>query len=118
MEGPSSTPEVVVIGGGPAGSVASTVLADAGHRLVVLETARAHGADVREAHAVTAVETGGPTPVVHVERAGGVRLTLAPRFVIDASGQTALIGRAKRLRRFDEFFKNLAIFGYFLGADR
>src|SRR5438093_991817 len=40
MEGPSSTPEVVVIGGGPAGSVASTVLADAGHRVVVLERER------------------------------------------------------------------------------
>src|SRR5207244_6832775 len=40
MEDPSSTPEVVVIGGGPAGSVASTVLADAGHRVVVLERER------------------------------------------------------------------------------
>ncbi|TMB42651.1 MAG: NAD(P)/FAD-dependent oxidoreductase [Deltaproteobacteria bacterium] len=198
MEGPSSTPEVVVIGGGPAGSVASTVLADAGHRVVVLErerfpryhvgesllsatlpildaigatpaierhgflrkpggtflwgrqaepwsfwfredpggrphafhvlrsefdqllveNARTRGADVLEAHTVTAVETGGPTPVVSVERAGGMRLTLTPRFVIDASGQTALIGRAERLRRFDEFFKNLAIFGYFRGAER
>src|SRR5436305_15176165 len=40
MEGPSSTPEVVVIGGGPAGSLASTVLADAGHRVVVRERER------------------------------------------------------------------------------
>src|SRR2546428_5491431 len=40
MAGPASTPEVVVIGGGPAGSVASTVLADAGHRVTVLERER------------------------------------------------------------------------------
>src|SRR5438093_11145836 len=40
MEGPSSTPEVVVIGGGPAGSVASTVLAVSCHRVVVLERER------------------------------------------------------------------------------
>jgi halogenation protein CepH len=38
--------------------------------------------------------------------------------VVDASGQAAVVGRARRLRRFNEFFKNLAIFGYFRGAER
>src|SRR5207253_74858 len=42
----------------------------------------------------------------------------APRFVIDASGQAAVIGRARGFRQFDDFFKNLAIFGYFRGAER
>src|SRR5437016_4918040 len=198
MEGPSSTPEVVVIGGGPAGSVASTVLADAGHRVVVLErerfpryhigesllsatlpildaigatpaierhgflrkpggtfqwgrrrepwsfcfhedpggrpyafqvvraefdqllldNARAHGAEVREAHAVTGVETEGGGPVVHARSASGATLRLTPRFVVDASGQGAVIGRARGIRRFNDFFKNLAIFGYFADAER
>jgi halogenation protein CepH len=36
--------------------------------------------------------------------------------VIDASGQQALLGRRDGLRQFNPFFKNLAIFGYFTGA--
>ena len=192
------SPDIVVIGGGPAGSVAATLLADAGHRVLVLErerfpryhigesllsatlpildaigatplterhgflrkpggtfqwgrqrepwsfffredpggrphayqvvraefdkllldNARDHGADVREEHAVTAVDTDGPTPVVHARAEGGAELRLSPRFVVDASGQAALIGRARGFRRFNEFFKNLAVFGYFRGAER
>jgi halogenation protein CepH len=192
------SPDVVVVGGGPAGSVAATLLATTGHRTVVLErerfpryhigesllsatlpildaigatpliehhgflrkpggtfqwgrsqepwsfwfredpggrphafqvvraqfdkilldNARAHGADVREEHSVSRVDTSGPTPVVYGRRADGGEFRLAPRFLIDASGQTALIGRAAGFRRFNEFFKNLAVFGYFRDAER
>jgi halogenation protein CepH len=194
----SRRPDVVVIGGGPAGSVAATLLADVGHEVVVLErerfpryhigesllsatlpildavgatplierhgflrkpggtfqwgrsrdpwsfwfredpggrpyafqvvraefdqilleNARAHGADVREEHTVTAVDTWGPAPIVEGHRVDGRPFRLAPRFLVDASGQNAVIGRAHGLRRFNEFFKNLAIFGYFRGAER
>jgi len=198
MTGGACTPDVAVIGGGPAGSVAATLLADAGHRVALLEperfpryhigesllsatlpildaigvtpaierhgflrkpggtflwgrqrepwsfwfredpggrphafqvvraefdqilldNARAHGAEVCEEHAVTAVETEGPARVLQVRQRRGTVRCIRPRFVVDASGQAAVIGRARGLRRFDDFFKNLAIFGYFRDAER
>jgi hypothetical protein len=38
--------------------------------------------------------------------------------VIDASGQQALVANALGLREWDEFFRNLAVYGYFRDADR
>jgi halogenation protein CepH len=196
--GPTPSPDVAIVGGGPAGSVAAALLAGAGLRVVVLErerfpryhigesllsatmpileaagalprieahgflrkpggtfqwgrqaepwsfwfredpggrphafqvvraefdqlllqNARDQGAEVHEEHAVEAIDDDGPSPVVRGVAAGGRAFTLRPRFLIDASGQRALIGTRRGLRRFNDFFKNLAIFGYWRDAER
>ena len=196
---PDLTTDVLVIGGGPGGSTAATMLARQGHRVVLLErerfprehigesllpasipvleelgvlpaiqragflpkwgatmvwgkentpwswyfretnqkyphayqvwrphfdqlllaNSRAHGVDVREGHTVREVlfEDG---------RARGVRFTVDgagehvahARFIVDASGQSALLGRQLDVRRWDPLFQNLAVYGYFVGARR
>ena len=67
---------------------------------------------------MTRAELENDAPVVHARRASGGERTLTPAFLIDASGQQALIGRAQNLRRLNPFFRNLAVFGYFRNAER
>ena len=86
---------------------------------LLLENSRARGVEVREGHQVV--------ELLHADgRAAGVRYrsdaghdgTAGARFVVDASGQAALLGRRLGLRRWDPFFRNLAVYGYVTGADR
>jgi FAD-dependent halogenase len=189
--------DVAVIGGGPAGSTAASLLARAGHRVVVFERERfpryhigesllsaslpilahlgvlpevehhgfikkpggtflwgskgepwsfwfredpggfahayhvlrsefdaillrhsAHqGADVLEELTVESIEGEGPFRV-GARAADGSAVVVDARFVIDASGQQAFLGRRERLREYNPFFKNLAIWSYFADAAR
>jgi flavin-dependent dehydrogenase len=84
---------------------------------LLLENSRAAGVDVREGHRVLEVlfESGTLTGVTF-ETLDGARGHAAARFVVDASGQNAFLARKLRLRRWDSFFRNLAVYGYFEGA--
>jgi halogenation protein CepH len=55
---------------------------------------------------------------VRATDAGGMPVEFDAEYLIDASGQDAFLGRREELRRFNPFFKNLAVFGYFTGAQR
>ena len=85
---------------------------------LLLRHAAALGAEVREAHRVETVAfADGINRVVALDEHGATVEAAAP-WVIDASGQQALLGRRDQLRQFDPFFKNLAVFSYFEGAER
>ena len=84
---------------------------------LLLQNSRSHGVDVREGHQVVGVLFEG-------SRASGVRYrtddgnlgTIRASFVVDASGQGGLLARELDLRRWDPFFQNLAVYGYYSGA--
>ena len=64
---------------------------------------------------------GGPESAVSEVRYftdSGQERTVRADFVVDASGQGALLGRQLGLRRWDESFRNLAVYAYYAGAKR
>ncbi len=87
---------------------------------ILLNNARRVGADVRERCMVSGV-TGDDERVRGVrysDAAGNERQVLA-RFVVDASGnRSRLFQHAGGSRHYSEFFRSLALFGYFLGGRR
>lgn len=95
---------------------------------LLLDNARACGVDVRGGHQVTAVDfcDGEFSQIqnaaeVHYRaqhgRAGdGWEGVVHARFVVDASGSSALLSRQLGLRSWDPFFQNLAVYGYFTGG--
>ena len=86
---------------------------------LLLENSRAHGVDVREGYNVTEVlfDDGKAVGVRYTANGGSDRVARAS-FIVDASGQSALLGHRLQLRRWDSFFQNLAVYGYFEGAKR
>ena len=85
---------------------------------ILLKNARALGVDVREGCRVGSVEWGekDSTAVLHYVSDTAGQQNLAARFVVDASGQAALLAQQSGTRRWDSFFQNLAVYAYFEGA--
>src|SRR5215469_11249411 len=87
---------------------------------ILLDHARHTGVDVREQHTVTDV-------IADEDRVRGVRYTdsdanpgaISARYVVDASGNmSGIYQRAGATRQYSEFFRSLALFGYFEGGKR
>ena len=86
---------------------------------ILLDNSRKAGVDVREGHRVTQVIfDDGRAVGVRYESAKGESKEIPASFVVDASGQGGLIARQLALRQWDPFFRNLAVYGYFAGAQR
>ena len=85
---------------------------------LLLQHAAGLGVDVREAHRVETIRFDGVGNRVTAFDADGAGCEAEAPWIIDASGQQALVGRRDGLRRFDPFFKNLAVFGYYEDAER
>lgn len=86
---------------------------------LLLRNAAHKGVDVREQHAVKDLlfESGRVCGVEFVDAGGNVRKANA-KYVIDASGHQSHVYKTVGERIYSNFFQNLALFGYYEGAER
>ncbi|MGP3960001.1 tryptophan 7-halogenase [Nonomuraea sp. 3N208] len=88
---------------------------------LLLNNARRRGAEVREECAVTAVIEGeeGRAAGVRYTAADGAEHEVRAQFVVDASGnRSRLHSKVGGERKYSDFFRSLALFGYFEGGKR
>jgi FAD-dependent halogenase len=87
---------------------------------ILLDNARDKGVEVRERCLVSDVlDDGARVRGVTYTDAEGARHRVSARYVVDASGNTSRIHRSVGgTREYSEFFRSLALFGYFEGGRR
>jgi FAD-dependent halogenase len=87
---------------------------------ILLDHARHLGVDVREQHAVSdVIDDGDRIRGVSYTDPSGNAGTIRARYVVDASGnKSSIYQRAGASRQYSEFFRSLALFGYFEGGKR
>jgi halogenation protein CepH len=87
---------------------------------ILLDNARRVGVDVRETCSVSdIIEDGGQVQGVRYSDAQGESRQALAKYVVDASGNKSRIYMAVGgERQYSEFFRNLALFGYFTDGKR
>ena len=86
---------------------------------ILLDNARSLGVHVREGCAVTGpILDGDCVTGVRYRTRDGSTASIHANWTIDASGQSAVLGRSLDLRQWDPYFRNMAVYAYFQGASR
>jgi flavin-dependent dehydrogenase len=85
---------------------------------LLLRVAARRGARVFQEAVVRSVELGGAYQTVHVgDLFAGDEGKIRCRFVIDASGQSAVLANQLRIREFDRDLRFMSVWGYFSDSD-
>ena len=87
---------------------------------ILLRNARAKGVIVKQGCQATEIvfEAGRAVAVRYRARTSGAARTAPCSYVVDASGQRGVLRDRIGTREDDQFFRNLAVFGYYRGGGR
>ncbi|MEU9856980.1 chloramphenicol-biosynthetic FADH2-dependent halogenase CmlS [Streptomyces sp. NPDC047974] len=84
---------------------------------LLVDEVRERGVTVHESTPVTNVDISAADSVTLTVRQGEESRTVVSDFVIDASGSHSPLARQLKIRRYDEFYKNFAVWSYFKKPD-
>ena len=87
---------------------------------LLFEHARANGVDARDGVRVKTIALGADGRPERFEAiaADGAKLTVRPRYVVDASGRDTFLGSKLKLKRKSRKHQSAAIFSHFRGVER
>lgn len=86
---------------------------------ILLDNARRNGVDVREEHqAIALIRESDRVKGVRFKDAAGNERTASAKYVVLASGNTDVLHKRIGERVYSDFFRNIALFGYFEGGKR
>lgn len=85
---------------------------------LLIERARAVGVQVLEAARVEAIEFGADGIRASARRSDGEALSIAARYVIDATGRDTFLGNKLRLKRRHRRHQSAALYAHFTGVRR
>ena len=87
---------------------------------ILLRNAARSGVNVRENTRATQVhfDDGGRATAVTVQPDSNAPETIEADWIVDGSGQSGLIARHLGVRDHDPLFRNLAVYSYYVGAER
>ncbi len=84
---------------------------------ILLRNTARHGVAVHEETTVARVDGLEDAPIVHYRDPAGDGGSIAARYVVDASGQSAVIARQLGIRQFDPNIRFTSLWGYYVGGD-
>lgn len=84
--------------------------------LLLLNQTRANGAQVFEETAVTGLDANLDAPLVRYQTVDGDDGQIRAAYVVDASGQSAIVARQLGMRQFDPDIRFLSLWGYYRGG--
>ena len=85
---------------------------------ILLRNASRLGVDVREGCKVERVLRGNRFEGVEYTDESGTLHQVRARYIVDSSGSAGVLANQIGHRRYDEHFRNIALFGYFAGGGR